>query len=67
MADNVISPNMTLPVPVVGTSLGSQYAYDVNNCMGLIDSHDHSFGKGVQITPNGLNISTDLPINNNNV
>lgn len=59
------SPNMTLPVPGVGTELGPVYAFDVNSCFTLIDQHDHTPGKGIQITPAGLNINTDLPFGGN--
>ncbi len=59
------SPNMTLPVPSVGAELGPAYAFDINSCLTLIDSHDHSPGRGVQITPAGLNINVDLPFNGN--
>lgn len=60
------SPNMTLPVPSVGNESGPQYAFDINNCLTLIDGHDHTPGKGVQITPNGININTDLSFNSFN-
>lgn len=66
MSNIVVSPNMNLPVPIVGEEAGPAYATDVNNCMSVIDSHDHSTGSGVQITPSGINISADLPFNNNN-
>ncbi len=62
-----ISPNMSLPVPVVGVEPGPAYASDVNNCLTTIDSHDHSSTKGVQITPAGLNITANLPMNSNNL
>lgn len=62
----VITPNMNLSVPVVGQEPGPTWAIDINSCMSNIDTHDHSAGKGVLITPAGLNISTDLPYNNNN-
>lgn len=61
------SANMLLPVPVVGVDPGPQYATDVNNCLTLVDQHDHSTGKGVQVTPAGLNINADLSFNNNNL
>jgi hypothetical protein len=61
------SPNMNLPVPNVGSEPGPQYAADVNNCMGLIDQHNHAFGNGVQINPDGLNINSDLTIQGNNL
>jgi hypothetical protein len=62
-----ITPNMNLPVPVVGQETGPEWATDINNCMSSIDSHDHSAGRGVPITPDGLNISSDLPYNSNNL
>ncbi len=63
MADTVNSPNMSLPVPVVGVDPGPNYATDTNTCFGIIDAHDHSVGNGVKITPNGINISSDLTFN----
>lgn len=66
MADVVISPNMLLPVPVVGVEPGPQFAIDINACLQLLDEHNHSSGKGVPISPNGLNINDDLPFNDNN-
>lgn len=62
-----VSPNMSLIIPGVGTEAGPTYASDVNSSLTLIDQHDHSVGQGVQITPAGLNINTDLTINNNNL
>lgn len=62
----VNSPNMVLPVPVVGQETGPQWATDLNNCLTIIDSHDHTPGRGVQITPSGLNINSDLTFNTNN-
>lgn len=59
------SPNMSLPIPVVGQEPGPDYAFDLNNSLTLVDSHDHSPGRGVQITPNGLNINSLLSLNNN--
>lgn len=57
------STYMLLPVPVVGSDPGPQYAQDINNCLTIIDLHDHSPGYGVSITPTGLNINTDLTFN----
>lgn len=67
MANTTSSPSMLLPIPVVGVDPGPQYASDINNCLTLIDQHDHSPGYGVQITPSGLNISSDLPMGSNNL
>ena len=59
------SPNMNLSIPGVGTEAGPMFAFDINNSLTLVDSHDHTPGKGVQITPAGMNINTLLPMNNN--
>lgn len=58
---------MNLPIPQVGLEAGPQYATDVNNCLTLVDQHDHTPGYGVQVPPGGLNINSDLTIQNNNL
>lgn len=67
MADITISPNMNLPVPVVGVDPGPDWANNVNACLNAIDSHNHTAGQGVVITPAAMNINTDLPMNGNNL
>lgn len=67
MANTTISPNMNLPVPVVGVDPGPAWASDINACLALIDQHTHAAGSGVQINSNGLNINSDLPLNDNNM
>lgn len=65
---NVISTaNMNLVLPIPGVDPGPDYAYNVNASFQTVDGHDHSFGKGVQITPAGININADLAINQNNI
>lgn len=66
MANTVASTNMNMPVPVVGVDPGPQWALDVNSCLTILDSHNHSPGNGVQISPSGMNISSDLSFLNNN-
>lgn len=66
MSDVTISPNMNLPVPIVGQELAPTWATDLNNSLNLIDSHNHSANQGVQINPSGININADLPFNGNN-
>jgi len=56
---------MNLIIPGVGTESGPTYAFDVNSSLSLIDQHDHSPGRGVKITPAGLNINATLNINQN--
>ncbi len=60
---SIISPNMNLIVPGVGTEAGPTYAIDINTSLTLIDQHDHSPGKGVQISVAGLNIDANLSLN----
>ncbi len=60
------TPNMSLILPDVSITAGPQWATLLNTAYGLIDSHDHSSGKGVLITPPGINISSDLTFAQNN-
>lgn len=57
---------MNLTVPSVGVTVGPEYANQINASLNIIDSHDHSSGNGVRITPSGFNINADLPFSNNN-
>lgn len=57
---------MNLPVPVPTVDPGPQYATDLNTCITSLDSHNHSAGQGQQITPAGINITTDLSFGGNN-
>lgn len=67
MSNTTITPNMNLVVPTVGVDPGPDWANNVNADLNIIDSHNHSNTQGVQITPSGLNINVDLPINVNNL
>jgi hypothetical protein len=67
MANTILSPNMDMPVPIVGVDFGPDWAQNLNACLSIIDGHNHSLGTGVQITPNGLNINSDLTIQSNNL
>lgn len=67
MANTVISPNMNMPVPVVGVDPGPDWATNVDACLSIVDSHNHTPGQGVLITPQAMNINADLPMNNNNL
>lgn len=59
------TPNMQLIVPEVLVTTGPTYATQVNAALDVVDAHDHSSGKGVRVTPSGLNINGDLPFNSN--
>ena len=61
------TPNMHLVLPDVLVTTGPQWATDLNAALALVDSHNHSTGQGVKITPSGLNISSDLSVQLNNI
>lgn len=63
----VLSPNMSLPVPIPGVTTGPDWANDINSSLNIIDQHNHSAGSGVQINPSGININADFPMNGNNI
>lgn len=66
MADTIPSPNMVMPVPVVSVDPGPDWASNINASLSIIDGHDHSTGRGVPVTPDGLDISSDLSFEANN-
>jgi hypothetical protein len=53
--------NLDLPVPT--QTLGPLWATELNDALDVIDSHDHTNGKGVQIPTSGLNINANLDFN----
>lgn len=61
------SPNMGLPVPVASVTDGPEWAQDIQSSLNIIDSHTHVPGSGVPITPDGLNINSDLTVNANDI
>lgn len=61
------STSMGLVIPTPGVTTGPAYANDINASLNIIDTHDHSPGNGVQITPAGMNISSDLTCADNNL
>lgn len=67
MSDYISTTNMGLTVPIVGNALGPNWASELNASLVTLDGHDHSQGKGVAITPAGLNINADLALNSNNL
>ncbi len=57
---------MGLILPDVSVTAGPLWATLLNNAFTSIDSHDHSTGKGIKVTPSGLNINSDLSFVQNN-
>lgn len=58
---------MDLPLPIVGVQTGPLYATDLNNCLTIVDGHDHTPGYGVPVPSDGININSDLPFSNHNL
>lgn len=67
MANFILSPNMSLPVPVTGVDPGPDYANNVNAGLGILDGHTHAAGSGVLITPAAININADLSMAGNSL
>lgn len=65
MAGETTSTNMGMPIPGVGSTAAPTWASDLNASLNIIDTHDHTVGKGVAITPSGININADLAYNGN--
>jgi hypothetical protein len=57
--------NMSLNEPSVGVTTGPTWATETNANWELLDAHDHTSGKGVQLTPSALNINADMEFNQN--
>lgn len=57
------TPNMSLLLPVVSVTPGPTYASENNDAFDVIDSHDHTVGKGLPVPSNGININNDLSFN----
>ena len=51
---------MSLIAPTPGVDPGPDYANNQNQSFVIIDGHNHGPGSGVQITPNGLNLNTNV-------
>ena len=56
---------MSLNEPTVGQTTGPAWATETNSNWESIDAHDHTGGKGVQLTPSSLNINSDVEFNLN--
>lgn len=67
MPNTILSPVMSMPVPVPGTDPGPQYAFDLNSCLSILDQHDHTTGLGSPITPSAMLINSNLPMGSNNI
>lgn len=62
-----VTPFMNLNLPVPTVTIGPDWAAQLNSAIELVDSHDHTSGKGVRITPSAMNINSDLDFKSNNI
>ncbi len=61
----VNSPNMGLPIPIIGVDSGLTWEQSLAQALTIIDAHMHAPNYGVLVTPSGLNINTALTFNGN--
>lgn len=66
-ASTTTTPNMSLILPVPGTEPGPAWAQELNTALGVVDSHNHAPGSGVQVPSAGINVNADLACNNYNL
>jgi hypothetical protein len=59
-------PNLGLVLPREGDDYGVWDA-KINACLGLIDAHDHTSGKGARITPAAFDIDDDVAWGGHNI
>lgn len=57
---------MGIIISTIGVDSGLQWEQNLNASEYIIDAHDHTPGKGVQITPAGFDINSDLLFNGYN-
>lgn len=57
------TPLMGMTLPTVGVTSGSDGNNQYIAAFNVIDSHDHTSGKGTQVPSGGLNINADLSFN----
>lgn len=67
MASPVITPNMGLTEPAIGSTLSPGWAMLLNADIGILDQHNHTQGQGIQIPPSGLNINSNLTMQGNSL
>lgn len=63
MPNVIVSPNMNLQIPVVGTDPGPDWANNLNSSLTVIDGHNHTPGLGVRVPTDGIDIDADLTFN----
>jgi hypothetical protein len=57
---------MGLVLPTVGSTLGPEWATELNAAFDVVDAHNHTPGNGVPVPTNGISLNGDLPFNGYN-
>jgi hypothetical protein len=60
-----VTPNMGMVLPTPETTLGPEWAEELNTALDVVDVHDHTAGNGVLITPAAMLINALLNFNSN--
>ena len=63
----MIEPIMNLDLPVVGETVSPDWANMFVSALLAVAEHDHTIGSGVKLTPDALNINSDLALNSNDL
>jgi len=63
----MIEPIMNLDLPVVGETVSPDWANMFVSALLSVAEHDHTVGSGVKLTPDALNINSDLALNSNDL
>lgn len=61
------TPEMNLNLPIPSTTLGPQWATELNVALEVVDVHDHTPGKGTPVPVAGIIIDNDLEMNGKNL
>ena len=61
------TPYMSLTLPSPSVTVGPTWATELNTALGLVDSHDHTYGHGARVPSSGLNINADVGCNDTNL
>lgn len=60
------TPNMSLLLPIVSSTIGPLWASELNLAFYGVDAHNHTPGLGVPVPSDGIAINGDLPFNSYN-
>jgi len=62
-----MTPNMNLVLPVPNVTVGPEWSVALNAALDLVDSHDHTSGKGAPVPISAIDVNTDLNMSGRNI